>query len=188
MLLTVGGLCPELRTGPTVFELTNKEIRQTIQLLIDEEMIPQPGTPPTIGVGYLANNINIDDENGFVTCISEGAFGYHFSLITTKSDFMYSSAISSANDACVQTTCSPAPQLCHLSLAQLQLARQTMVTSHEFAEMLTNPHANAWFDDSDPSQQGEVADTCRTNTDPTAIGTITVGPEHLGRPEDLQCH
>ena len=139
-------------------------------------MIPQPGTPPKIGVGCLANNININDESGFVTCISAGAFGYHCSFITTKSDFMYSSVISSANDACVKTTCSFAPQICHLSLAQLQLERKTMVTSHEFAEMLTNPHANAWFDDSDPSQQGDVADICRTNTDPTSIRTITVGP------------
>ena len=45
-------------------------------------------------------------------------------------------------------------------LLDTTLARQTMVTSYEFAEMLTNPHANAWFDDSDPSQQGEVADIC----------------------------
>ena len=69
-------------------------------------------------------------------------------------------------DTCLTNSCSN-DGTCSLHLAQTQEQRQTQVTSHELAEMFSDPQLNAWWD-SDTG--GENGDICNGQA-----GTITVG-------------
>jgi hypothetical protein len=170
--------------GRPLFELTDRDVRQKIQALITGGVIARPGTPTTVGVFvFLADNVNINDANDptpppkrHVTCLSEGAdFGYHDFFTTTKGDMLPYAVISSADDDCVRIACELAPARCPLSAQLSRLDRQTLVTSHELAEMFTNPNRGGWFDDQDgPDPGDEIADIAQKSIDdPVAAGQIT---------------
>lgn len=57
---------------------------------------------------------------------------------------------------------------CSLHLAETQEQRQTQVTSHEFAEITTDPELNAWF-----GSNGENGDICNGETDTITVGANT---------------
>ncbi len=171
--------------GRPLFELTDGDLRKKLQSLIDGGAIAQPGTPPNVvAFVFLADNVHINDANDptlptdHVTCLStSAAFGYHDSMTTTNGDLLAYAVVSSANDECVRIVCDRDPASCPLSRQLPQLDRQTLVTSHEFAEMLTNPkRLRGWFDDQDgPDPGDEVADICQRDPgDPVAAGQITV--------------
>jgi hypothetical protein len=169
-------------TDSFVQDMLQKELLPPPDNPTGAAFLPNPGNPPTICViVYLADNINVTNIHGTAkqTCLSSefGDFGYHNHFTTAKGDLLAYAVVSSANDYCVTTVCKEIQGTCPLSSVQDQLARQTMVTSHEYAEMLTNPSDGGWFCDKDGPDSGrEVADiTQGVFPDPTASGTISIG-------------
>ncbi|HEY0433939.1 MAG TPA: hypothetical protein VGC95_08705, partial [Chitinophagaceae bacterium] len=59
------------------------------------------------------------------------------------------------SNVCLQETCHDQNN-CSLKRTQTQEARQTQVASHEFAEMISNPNGDAWFDDGDGNENGDI--------------------------------
>jgi hypothetical protein len=159
--------------------ITDSEMQNLLQGEITKGFLPQPGTPATTCViVYLADNVNVQDElKRIVTCLSEdGAFGYHGHFTTNKGDSLAYGLVSSASDNCLNNVCAQHQGICNLSFARPQVERQTMVTSHEYAEMLTNPTDGGWFCDPNGDPGKELADiTQGVFPDPTASGTITAG-------------
>ena len=79
---------------------------------------------------------------------------------------MYYAIIPGLSDTCLKQSC-PNDGTCSLHLAETQEQRQTQVTSHEFAEMITDPQLNAWYDASSGSENGDICNG--------EASTITVG-------------
>jgi hypothetical protein len=73
------------------------------------------------------------------------------------------------DDTCVSESCPGGDASCSLKLGQTQEQRRTQVTSHEFAEMTTDPQLNAWYD----PQNGENVDICNGQSDTITVGTNT---------------
>jgi acylphosphatase len=150
--------------------LTDAQIHQTIQAAINSGTIPEP--PPnnasTVIVIFLDETTAVNDSGlGIVMCEPNGdnAFGYHYDFTTARGNLCYYAVIPALDDACIKHTC---PGGCSLNLSESQEQRRTQVTSHEFAEMLTDPKfPSGWFG----STSDEVGDICNGET-----ATITVGP------------
>ncbi|MBS0559054.1 MAG: hypothetical protein JSR21_03265 [Proteobacteria bacterium] len=96
----------------------------------------------------------------------DNAFGYHFDFATAAGNPFYYAVIPALTDACLTNSCS-SDAFCSLHLSQTQEQRRTQVTSHEFAEMCTDPKFQTgwWGPESD-----ENGDICNGEAD-----TITVG-------------
>src|ERR1017187_892420 len=78
------------------------------------------------------------------------------------------------DDACLQNSCGNSP--CSLDPSLSQEQRRTQVTSHEFAEMVTDPAPpTGWYDQNDPNS-GEVGDICNGESD-TIKGRVERGEE-----------
>jgi hypothetical protein len=151
--------------------ITDAAIRSTIQSCIDAGAIPEPGDPSnTCLVIYLAEGIGVGkpgDDIVICEATSDTAFGYHNFFTTTAGHQCYYAVIPAVDDACLTESCS-SDAGCSLHLSETQEQRQTQVTSHEFAEMVTDPELNAWFDTSTGAENGDI---CNGQAD-----TITVGP------------
>jgi hypothetical protein len=143
-------------------------IAAVIQARIDAGEIPEP---PNTGnnivlVIFLDETIAVN-EPGLRMCepTSDNAFGFHFDFVTRGGNEFYYAVIPALDDNCIRNTCPNGG--CSLGLTQTQEARLTQVTSHEFAEMCTDPKfQEGWFG---PSSD-ENGDIC--NGQPA---TITVG-------------
>ena len=149
--------------------LHDTDIHGIIQSKIDDGTFPEPGDPSNLAlIIYLDENMGVEDPD-ITMCepTSDNAFGYHNFFITSAGNPFYYAVIPSVDDTCVHNTC-PDDASCSLHRAQTQEQRQTQVTSHEFAEMTTDPQLNAWFDP-DPNN-GENGDICNGES-----ATITVG-------------
>jgi hypothetical protein len=86
--------------------------------------IPNPGTPPTICVlVFLANNLHI----GNFGLADSHVFAYHSHFTTTRGDLLSYGLISPANLNEIK------------NFIPDQINAQTVLCSHEYAEMLTNP-------------------------------------------------
>lgn len=150
-------------------QLDENAIAQVIQAQIDAGALPEP---PASGnnivlIVYLDETLAVS-QPGLRMCEpdSDDAFGFHFDLITRAGNEFYYAVIPALNDQCVQNTCPDGG--CSLTLAQTQEQRLTQVTSHEFAEMCTDPKfQQGWFG---PASD-ENGDIC--NGMPASI---TVGP------------
>lgn len=152
-------------------QLDNAGVQAAIQSAIGAGTIPEPPANNTsdVLIIYLDESIEINDSaNGLVLCEPQGdtAFGYHDFFTTKAGNPFYYAVIPALDDKCIQESC-PGGSGCSLSLSETQEQRRTQVTSHEFAEMTTDPQLNAWYD----PQNGENGDLCNGETD-----TITVGP------------
>jgi hypothetical protein len=151
--------------------LTDKEIGQIIQKGIDTGTFPEPGNPTNnVLMVFLGEGIAINDPaTDLVLCnpVHDSAFGYHSFFKTTKGHPFYYSIIPSLNNTCITVTC-PSDANCSLHLSENQEQRQTQVASHEFAEMVTDPQLNAWFDAGSGAENGDI---CNGES-----GTIKVGP------------
>lgn len=150
-------------------ELSDGDIRRVIQSGIDKGIFPEPsGTTNNVLLIFLGEGIAVNEPaQGLVLCepAHDTAFGYH-SFFTTKANHpFYYSITPSLNDKCLKHTC-PSDIGCSLHLAATQEQRQTQVTSHEFAEMTTDPQLNAWFDATTGAENGDI---CNGES-----GTITV--------------
>jgi hypothetical protein len=150
-------------------QLTDTRIRQIIQLGIDKGILPEPtALTNNVLIVFLGEGIAINEPaQQLILCepAHDTAFGYH-SFFTTKAGHpFYYSMIPALDDTCLKHTC-PSDAGCSLHLSETQEQRQTQVTSHEFAEMVTDPQLNAWFDGTTGAENGDI---CNGES-----GTITV--------------
>lgn len=151
--------------------ISDTDIHTIIQGAINSGAIPEPPAKNTthVVVIYLDSSIAVKDAGlGIAMCEPAGdnAFGYHYFFNTAKGNPCYYAVIPSLDDTCLKNTCGGGG--CSLSLSQTQEQRRTQVTSHEFAEMVTDPaFPTGWFG---PASD-ENGDICNGEAD-----SITVGP------------
>lgn len=144
-------------------QLTDANIQEIIQACIDAGAIPEPG-PNNVLIIYLDENTELNDPNlGITMCEPAGdtAFGYHYFFTTTAGHPFYYAVIPGLDDACLRNSCPGNDAGCSLHLLETQEQRRTQVTSHEFAEMCTDPQLNAWYDPAN----GECGDICNGESD-----------------------
>ena len=169
-ILTQYGIGPGTFAGETLVttvaaDLSDKDIHAVIQKAIDNGSISEPG-PNDALVIFLDDGIGVKDaDTTMCEPTSDDAFGYHFFFTTSKGNDFFYAVIPGLNEECIKNTC-PDPGQCSLDIARTREQRQTQVTSHEVAEMLTDPKLTTWFDD-DGAENGDIC-----NGDP---GQITVG-------------
>lgn len=152
---------------PDVPRLLDTDIIATnIQRLIDAGALPEP---PSSG-NNIALMIYLDEgttvnQPDMHFCQASGDFGFHFNFETRVGHDFYYAVVPALDDTCVRTTCNSATD-CSLTLTQMQEQRVTQVSSHEFAEMCTDPKVGSgWFG----TTSDENGDICNG-----LPGTITV--------------
>jgi hypothetical protein len=155
-------------------QLDNAGVQSAIQSAIDAGTISEPPANNTsdVLIVFLDESIEINDTaNGLVLCEPKGdtAFGYHDFFTTTAGNPFYYAIIPALDDTCIQESCPGGDSTCSLSINESQEQRRTLVTSHEFAEMTTDPQLNAWYD----PQNGENGDICNGETDTITVGSNT---------------
>ncbi len=154
--------------------LTDSGIHNIIQSTINSGAIPEPPQNNTthVLIIYLDENTSVNDPNlGIVMCAPAGddAFGYHFDFTTAAGNPFYYAVIPGLSDACLSSSC-PDDAFCSLHLTQTQEQRRTQVTSHEFAEMCTDPKfTTGWWG---PSSD-ENGDICNGEADNVTVGANT---------------
>jgi hypothetical protein len=139
-------------------QLADSDIHNIIQSCIDSGAIPEPGANNVLII-YLDENTDVNDPGlGITMCEAAGdtAFGYHNFFTTAAGNPFYYAVIPGLDDACLQNSCPGDDAGCSLHLSETQEARRTQVTSHEFAEMCSDPQLNAWYD----PLNGECGDIC----------------------------
>jgi acylphosphatase len=149
--------------------ISDSQIHLIIQAAIDSGTLPEP--PPnnatTALLIYLDETVAVQDVNlNIVMCepFGDNAFGYHKFFKTARGNNCYYAVMPALDDNCIQRTC---PGGCSLNLNQTQEQRRTQVTSHELAEMLTDPEfPTGWFG---PTSD-ENGDICNGES-----ATITLG-------------
>lgn len=163
----------------TTANITDAQLQTLLQTAITNGKLPEP-TPASSAcfILYLDNNIIITDEQ-----ICTQAFGYHSHFQTTAGNPCFYGVVASLTDACLTNAC-PDDTGCNLHLAETQEQRQTEVTSHELAEMLTNPNVALTLTDTRTESwcrplhavsgvsPHEAGDICSS---PQGASTITVG-------------
>ena len=151
-------------------ELTDANIHARIQHLIDTGKLPEPATSAdVVALIFLDDGITINDADlGIVICepTSDTAFGYHYFFTTSAGGRFYYAIIPGLSDECLRESCPNNDENCSLKLETSVEQRLTQVTSHEFAEMVTDPEINAWRDSCNGA---EVSDICNGES-----ATITV--------------
>jgi hypothetical protein len=149
-------------------DLSNADIINILQTAINNNTIPEPVNPSTAYVLFLDDATAVNDTTiGVVMCeaSSATAFGYHYFFTTTAGNQCVFSVIPNLTDGCLTNSCDDDAR-CVVHLGQTQEQRLTQVTSHELAEMFSDPLLNAW---TSPTV-GENGDICNGYS-----GTITVG-------------
>lgn len=152
--------------------LTDAAIHTVLQSAINAGSIPEPPANNTsqVIVIYLDESVAVKDPTFGVTMCEPGgdnAFGYHYDFVTAKGNNCYYAVIPSLSDACITSTC---PGGCSLNLSETQEQRRTQVTSHEFAEMITDPKfPTGWYG---PSSD-ECGDICNGETTTITVGANT---------------
>jgi hypothetical protein len=152
--------------------LTDAAIHTVIQGAINSGAIPEPPANNTSHVImiYLDESVAVKDPGFGVTMCEPGgdnAFGYHYDFVTTKGNNCYYAVIPALDDTCIKNTC---PGGCSLNLSETQEQRRTQVSSHEFAEMITDPKfPTGWYG---PSSD-ENGDICNGETTTITVGSNT---------------
>jgi len=155
-------------------QLTDADIQNIVQANINAGILTEPpsGNSSQVLMIFLDENTEVNDSNlGVVMCEPQGdtAFGYHNGFTTAAGNPFYYAVVPALDDACLQNSCGGSSG-CTLLLSQTQEQRRTQVSSHEFAEMLTDPvPPTGWYDQTDPNS-AEIGDICNGESD-----TITVG-------------
>ncbi len=151
--------------------LTDSNIHSTLQTCINNGVIPEPPHNNTthVQIIFLDESVAVDDTGlGIVMCEASGdtAFGYHYDFKTAAGNPFYYAVIPWLDDNCLKHSCG-SDSSCSLHLSQTPEQRRTQVTSHEFAEMVTDPKfTKGWYG---PSSD-ENGDICNGEA-----GFITVG-------------
>jgi hypothetical protein len=146
-------------------------IAAVIQGCIDTGTMPEPNANNNgmVLVIYLDESIAVD-EPGLRMCesTSDNAFGFHSDFVTKAGNEFYYAVIPALDDNCIKNSCPGGDSTCTLQLTETQEQRLTQVTSHEFAEMITDPKfTKGWYG----SSSDENGDICAGQS-----ATITVGP------------
>lgn len=139
-------------------KLAEKDIHQILQTAIDNKTIPEPTNHNNVYVVFLDDLTGVKDRGlKVVMCEPKGdnAFGYHNVFTTAANNPCNYAMIPGLSDLCLNETCKGAPG-CSLQTTQTQEQRQTQVASHEFSEMISNPLGDAWFDDADGEENGDL--------------------------------
>jgi hypothetical protein len=150
--------------------LTGADLRNTLQACINANVIPEPNGNTCVVI-FLANEVAVNDTaDGIQMCepSNDNAFGFHTYFTTTAGHPCFFAVVPGLTNACLTESCPGNDGGCSLHLAETQEARQTQVTSHEFAEMITDPELNAWWDSNTGAENGDI---CNGES-----ATITVGP------------
>ena len=138
-------------------DLHNADIINTLQAAINSNALPEPSNPSYMCViVYLANGMSVN-AFGQSMCEPSGstAFGFHTFFNTAAGHSCYFAIVPPLDNTCLQHTCA-SDATCSLHLAQTQEQRQTQVASHEFSEMITDPHLNAWFEDGSGQENSDL--------------------------------
>jgi hypothetical protein len=148
--------------------LQETTIHQLIQAAIASGTIPEPTNHNNCYMLFLDDATGVKDRGlKIVMCEakSDNAFGYHNVFTTAANNPCNYAIIPGLSDACLNETCQGSAT-CSLHITQTQEQRQTQVASHEFAEMISNPKGDAWFDDTGGDENGDLCNG--------VSGTITV--------------
>jgi hypothetical protein len=150
-------------------EIDENDIANIVQNLIDTGDLPEPPASDnnTCLLIYLDESVAVK-QPGLRMCepSDDNAFGFHSDFVTSAGNEFYYAVMPALDDTCITNTCGTGGG-CSLKLSQTQEQRLTQVTSHEFAEMVTDPKfQTGWFG---PTSD-ENGDIC--NGQPA---TITVG-------------
>jgi hypothetical protein len=157
-------------------QLIDGDIQTIIQSSIKAGVIPEPPANNTSDnlIIFLDENSEVKDPNlGVVMCEPSGdtAFGYHNGFTTAAGNPFYYGVIPALDDASIQNSCGGDPG-CSLELSQTQKQRRRQVTTHDFAEMVTDPNPpTGWYDQGDPNS-GECGGSCSGESD-TITGTTS---------------
>lgn len=155
-------------------DLSGHDIHNILQTAINSKQIPEPTNPSNTYLLFLDDATAVNDSSsGAVMCepTSDTAFGYHTSFTTTAGNECAFAVVPSLIDPCLTTACQNGDSSCSLHHAQSQEQRQTQVTSHELAEMFSDPQpeSNPAWTDLSPGGRGENGDICNGQS-----ATITV--------------
>jgi len=169
-----GGFNGTSTIGDVSNQLTNADIEGVIQNAIDDGTIPEPpaGNTSQLLIVFFDENIEINDPSQqLVLCEPNGdtAFGYHDFFTTSAGNPFFYAIIPGLDDACIQESCPGGDATCSLQLSETQEQRRTQVTSHEFAEMTSDPQLNAWYD----PQNGENGDICNGESEQITVNGNT---------------
>ena len=165
---TAGSFIGSAFVGNTDHNLSETDIHRIIQTAITSATIPEPTNHNNAYILFLDDATGVRDHGlKIVMCEahSDNAFGYHNTFTTKANNPCNYAIIPGLSDTCLNETCHGS-QTCSLHTAQAQEQRQTQVASHEFAEMISNPKGDAWFDDSHGDENGDLCNGLP--------GTITV--------------
>jgi hypothetical protein len=149
--------------------LLRADIDNMLQNAIDTNIIPEPNNLSNVYIIYFDDNTGINDvPTGAVMCEanSDTAFGFHDAYTTNANNHLYFSIVPGCSNTCLTNTCS-SDVGCSLHLAQTQEQRQTQVTSHEFAEMISDPLNNSAWVDPGVAENGDICNG--------QAGSLTVG-------------
>jgi len=138
--------------------LHEKDIHQILQAAINSNAVPEPTNHNNVYIVFLDDITGVKDRGlKVVMCEpkSDNAFGYHNVFTTAAKNPCNYAIIPGLSDLCLNETCHGSPT-CSLQTGQTQEQRQTQVASHEFSEMISNPLGNAWFDDADGEENGDL--------------------------------
>ena len=144
--------------GNANHNLHEKDIHQILQTAINNKNVPEPVNHNNAYVLFLDDSTGVKDKGlKIVMCEakSDNAFGYHNVFTTAANNPCNYAIIPGLSDTCLNETCHGSPT-CSLHTAQTQEQRRTQVASHEFSEMISNPKGDAWFDDSDGGENGDL--------------------------------
>jgi hypothetical protein len=166
---------------PITGEQTIGSIQVWLQLLVDSGHLPEPSPAGSASamcvIIFMDESIGVHDilgDEDVSTCFPDAAFpyqpaafGFHYHFTTKAGNPLYYGIIASCSDDCVIEACHF--QGCTLQLTQSQLQRVTQVTSHEFAEMCTDPQPDnpAWTS----PFFGEIGDICNGCSDTIVVGS-----------------
>ena len=142
----------------TNHNLREKDIHHILQSAINSNAIPEPTNHNNVYIVFLDDSTGVKDRGlKVVMCEakSDNAFGYHNVFTTAANNPCNYAMIPGLSDLCLNETCKGSPT-CSLNANETQEQRQTQVASHEFSEMISNPKGDAWFDDSDGEENGDL--------------------------------
>lgn len=165
---TAGTFIGSTFVANTDHNLSEANIHHLLQSAITAGTVPEPANHNNVYILFLDDATGVKDRGlRIVMCEanSDNAFGYHNVFMTKAHNPCNYAIIPGLSDACLQETCHGSAG-CSLKPAQTQEQRQTQVASHEFAEMISNPKGNAWFDDDSQDENGDICNGLS--------GTITV--------------
>jgi hypothetical protein len=174
----VAGAFFQSHTLPITGQLSDQDVQNWTQILIDTGNLPPASPPGSLGtivfMIFLDETIGVNAptlDGGISLCFPDAAqpytpadFGYHNFFNTSAGNPMYYGVVACVSDSCLQESCAD-DSYCALHLSQSQQQRMTQVASHELAEICTDPQLNAWYS----SALGEIGDICNGESD-----TVTV--------------